>query len=118
MKLFKNPRAYENAHIFLWLLKDNAWCHDWQIFGMCMIVPTLLVQLHLAWKARSDVHEIFHAIAVACWITANAIWMTGEFFFNDTWRFPSEFFFGAGLLAMAFYYVSYYKDLPEENVHG
>lgn len=104
MKLFRSEREYENAHIFLWLLKDNAWCHLWAGFGMLMLVPTLAVQLHLTWRARHDIHEIFHAVAVACWISANGVWMTGELFFGDTWRGAAQWFFGAGVASMLLYY--------------
>ena len=83
LKIFQNERAYENAHVFLWLIKDTSWCHGWRVLGMAMILPTLTVQLHLTWNSRKDVHEVFHSIAVACWIIANAIWMTGEFFYQD-----------------------------------
>ena len=113
MKIFKNVREYENAHIFLWLLKDNSWCHEWKTFGMFMIVPTLLVQLHITWQNRKDIHEVFHNVAVACWIIANAIWMTGEFFYDDGWREYSELFFGAGLLAVAFYYAVHFRKQRE-----
>lgn len=107
--MIDKQRSYENFHIFLWLLKDNAWCRDWHWVGMCMIVPTLLVQLHLTWRARHDVHEVFHAIAVAMWIAANAIWMTGEFFFDDTWRPAAQWFFGGGLAMMFFYYAVHFR---------
>jgi len=109
LKIFRNERAYENAHVFLWLLKDTAWCHSWHWLGMSMIAPTLAVQLHLTWNTRKDVHEVFHSIAVACWISANAIWMTGEFFCGDGLRGPASWCFGAGVAAMAFYYAVYFR---------
>jgi hypothetical protein len=109
LKIFKNERAYENAHVFLWLLKDTGWCHGWRWLGMAMIVPTLGVQVHLTWNSRKEVHEIFHSIAVACWITANAIWMTGEFFYGDGLRDPASWFFGAGVGSMVLYYAVYFR---------
>jgi hypothetical protein len=104
MKLFKTHRDYENIHILFWLMKDNAWCHDWHWLGMMMIVPTLIIQIHLTWLARRDFHEIFHCIAVLFWICANAIWMTGEFFYDDNWRYGAQWFFGAGLVSVGAYY--------------
>lgn len=109
MKLFRTEREYENAHVFLWLLKDTSWCHSWRWFGMAMIIPTLAVQLHLTWKSRKDIHEVFHAIAVACWIAANGIWMTGEFFYGDSFRPAAEWFFGVGVACMAFYYAFLFR---------
>lgn len=115
MKLFRTQRDIENLHIFLWLMKDNAWCHDWHFVGMAFIMPTLAVQLYLTWLVRKDVHEIFHAVAVLFWITANGIWMTGEFFFNDTWRFAPECFFGAGLASVLFYYIVHFRKTATIN---
>ena len=115
MKLFRNERAYENAHIFLWLIKDTSWCHTWRWLGMLMIIPTLAVQLHLTWKSRKDIHEIYHNIAVACWITANATWMTGEFFFGDSWRDAAKWFFNAGIALMIYYYAVVFRKQPKET---
>jgi hypothetical protein len=109
MKILENKRDIENAHIFLWLMKDNSWCHDWHIFGMVMIFPTLAVQMYLTWGSRHDIHEVFHSIAVLLWIAANAIWMTGEFFYDDSCRPASEWFFGAGLASVAFYYAVHFR---------
>ena len=74
-----------------------------------MILPTLGVQVHLTWNSRRDVHEDFHSIAVACWITANAIWMTGEFFYEDSLRGLASWFFGTGVASMVFYYAVYFR---------
>jgi hypothetical protein len=76
---------------------------------MAMIIPTLGVQVHLTWNSRRDVHEIFHSVAVACWIAANAIWMTGEFFYRDGLRGPASWFFGTGVASMVFYYAVYFR---------
>lgn len=115
-KLFKSDRAYENAHVFLWLLKDSSWCHAWRWLGVCMIVPTLLVQIHLCWKSRKHIHEILHNVAVAFWISANATWMLGEFFFNDGWRGFAQYFFDAGIALMLYYYIFlFHKDKGDEH---
>lgn len=110
MKLFKNERAYENALVFLWLLKDTSWCHSWHFLGMAMIVPTLAVQIYLTWRSRYDEHEVFHSIAVACWIAANAIRMTDEFFRGDSWRPGALWLFSAGLVTMFFYYSVHFRN--------
>lgn len=109
MRIFKSEREYENFHVFLWLLKDTSWCHLWRSFGMFMLIPALLVQLHLTWKCRRDVHEVFHSVAVAFWILSNGIWMTGEFFYDDQWRGVASWFFGAGVSAMVFYYAFMFR---------
>lgn len=113
LKIFRTEREYENVHVFLWLLKDTSWCHLWAPMGMVMLVPTLAVQLHLTWRARRDVHEVFHAVAVACWIAANGVWMTGELFFNDGWRGAASWFFSAGVAAMVVYYAAFFRRGPQ-----
>jgi hypothetical protein len=104
MKLFKNDRAYENAHIFIWLIKDSSWVHNWHWLGMAMIIPTLFMQFHITWKNRDDISELTHNVAIALWICANATWMTSEFYFHDQYRFVAAWFFNLGLGLMITYY--------------
>ena len=110
--LFRNIREYENLHIALWLMKDMCWVMSFKIGGMIMIIPTLAVAIHLTWKSRKTISDLFHNIAVCLWITANAIWMTGEFFYNDGLRPYATVLFTAGLIIVAVYYFSY---LPKRN---
>lgn len=102
-----NPgiRKIENIHIGFWLLKDIGWIQDLHILGIIMVVPTLLIALWLTWHTRHDAGECAHGAAVVCWISANAIWMVGEFFFNDTTRPIASLFFGLGVLILAWYYI-------------
>lgn len=87
-----------------------------------MIIPTLFVALHIAYKSRKNIPDLFHNIAVCLWITANAIWMTGEFFFNDTFRPYATVFFVMGLIVVAFYYLVLFPKRPrgvtDEDVEG
>ena len=69
-----------------------------------MIVPTLFVAVHIAWRSRAHISDLFHNIAVCCWITANATWMTGEFFLNDSLRPFATVFFVIGLIVIGVYY--------------
>lgn len=69
-----------------------------------MIIPTFLASAHITWLSRKSTEDFFHNIAVTCWITANAIWMIGEFYFNDTLRPYAIVFFALGLLTVTFYY--------------
>ena len=110
--LFRNIREYENLHIALWLMKDMCWVMSFKIGGMIMIIPTLAVAIHLTWKSRKTISDLFHNIAVCLWITANAIWMTGEFFYNDGLRPYATVLFTAGLIIVAVYYFIY---LPKRN---
>ncbi len=110
---FKNIREYENLHIALWLMKDTCWVMSWKVVGMCMILPTLAVAMHLAWRSRKNISDLFHNIAVCCWITANATWMTGEFFYHDELRPYAMIFFSIGIVVVGFYYIVHF---PKRNV--
>lgn len=117
----KNIREYENLHIALWLIKDTCWAMTFRTAGMLMIVPTLFVALHIAWKSRNNISDLFHNIAICLWIAANATWMTGEFFYDDTTRPYAMAFFIAGLIVVAMYYLLHYfpqkaKTRQEESL--
>jgi hypothetical protein len=105
MSLFKTIRSSENFHIVLWLMKDLCWVMDFQLLGVVMITPTLGMAAWIAWRCRGDVSEFLHSLAVVFWITANSIWMIGEFFFDDHSRHFAAIFFVAGLLCVAWYYL-------------
>ncbi|UPT66212.1 MAG: hypothetical protein M0D57_17275 [Sphingobacteriales bacterium JAD_PAG50586_3] len=113
MQLLQNIRKYENFHIVLWLIKDTFWCMDFHVGGIIMLVPTFLAALHIIWLSRANRTDLFHNIAVGCWITANGIWMIGEFFFKDTLRPYAIVFFIIGLLTIAAYYLFFHKKEEE-----
>ncbi|MBK8226496.1 MAG: hypothetical protein IPK70_04910 [Flavobacteriales bacterium] len=102
--MFRDLRASENFHIVLWLLKDLCWVMVWKPLGLAMFIPTFLMAVHIAWRMRRDLGELLHCIAVVCWITANGIWMMGEFWFEDTKRHWAVPFFIAGILVVGWYY--------------
>jgi|SRR6185436_6181423 len=101
----KSIRGTENMHIAMWLLKDSCWVMDWKIAGICMIVPTLSLAFYITWKMRENKSELFHNLAVCSWIIANSIWMTGEFFYDDTLRPYATVFFAAGVFSVIYYYL-------------
>lgn len=98
-------RRTENLHILLWLLKDTCWVLDLQIFGLLMIVPTVLVAAWITVRSRFHRAELIHNLAVCLWLCANSIWMIGEFFFKDTTRPYAVVFFTGGLIVLSFHYV-------------
>lgn len=111
-EVYKIParfRRKENLHILLWLLKDICWALDLHIMGMIMIVPTLTVAITITWQTRKLTAELLHNLAVVLWISANCLWMTGEFYGWDegTWgsRRLALIPFSAGLCILAFYYL-------------
>jgi hypothetical protein len=107
-------RKFENFHIALWLVKDTCWVMDVHVLGMIMIVPTLALAFYITWKFRQNVCEMMHNSAVCMWITANSIWMTGEFFFNDSFRPYALVFFAAGLITIAWYYLFMLKPASQK----
>ena len=50
---------------------------------MFMILPTLSLAIYITWKNRAERAELFHNLAVCFWISANSIWMYGEFYLDD-----------------------------------
>ena len=102
---FKKIREYENLHILLWLLKDTCWVMDWKIPGLIMIIPTISVAIHITWLRRYVKSDRYHNLAICCWISANSIWMIGEFFYDDQLRKVAMFFFAAGLIMVTYYYM-------------
>lgn len=105
MKSTITVRAGENFHVVLWLMKDVAWIMGWKPLGIAMFVPTFLMAIWIAWRSRADLGELLHCLAVVCWITANGVWMIGEFWYEDTIRHLAVPFFVAGLLCVSWYYV-------------
>lgn len=101
----KNIRGKENMHIVMWLLKDTCWVMDWKTAGIFMILPTLGLAFYITWKMRKDKSELFHNLAVCNWIIANSIWMTGEFFYDDTLRPYATVFFASGVCSIIYYYL-------------
>lgn len=98
-------RIRENMHIALWLVKDLCWVLDLKSAGTIMIAPTLLMAAWIAWSFRDDANEFLHALAVVSWISANSIWMIGEFYFNDGARPVALLFFIIGIALVAWYYL-------------
>ncbi len=109
-------RKKENLHIVLWLLKDFGWIMNFQVLALVMAVPTLWLAGQLCWMTRGDKSELHHNVAVLCWITANVVWMSGEFFYNDGIRHLAAPFFVLGLLILAkFYLISYISTARKKD---
>lgn len=85
----------------------------WKEAGLIMIIPTVAVAIHITWLRRNVNSDLFHNLAVCFWISANSIWMIGEFFFDDQLRPVAILFFLAGLLTVFIYYVFI---LPRQNM--
>ena len=116
-------RKTENLHILLWLLKDACWALNFRVPGVIMIVPTLSVAILITWQTRHMRAELYHNLAVDFWITANCLWMVGEFFQWDEnlWHgYGLRQFalvpFSLGLGVLLYYYLFQKKAAPQQAV--
>lgn len=99
-----NLRKKENLHIVFWLVKDFAWLMNFKYLGLAMATPTVALSIWLTWKSFGNAADYFHNLAVTCWISANVIWMVGEFYFEDGTRNIALPFFITGFLFIGYYY--------------
>ncbi len=113
--LFEKFRKFENAHIFLWLVKDMCWVTISRAVGVAMILPILMLSLYITWIYRKKTSELIHNIAVCFWICANSIWMIGEFYYNDGLRPYAIVFFALGLLVITPYYAFIFVRFLRNN---
>jgi hypothetical protein len=85
---------------------------EWRLEGIFMIMPTVAAAFHITWLGRQNTANLFHNLAVSSWICGNAVWMIGEFFFNDSFRPFAKVLFGIGVVFLAVYY---FGVLPKER---
>lgn len=102
-------RWIENAHIFLWLIKDLCWALEFKPGGVFMVIPTVTVAFYITWKSRKVRSELFHNIAVCLWILANSTWMIGEFNGYEA-RPIAAVLFSLGLSIILVYYVLFFSS--------
>lgn len=113
--MLNDLRSSENFHIVLWLFKDLCWVMDLHLAGVIMVVPTVAMAVHIAWRCRHDLGELLHSLAVVFWILANSVWMIGEFFLNDGTRPLAVTLFVAGLFCVAWFYT---VELPRRRIRA
>ena len=101
----RNIDKKQNLHIVMWLFKDTCWALSFKWIGLFMIIPTLSVAFYIAFKTRNIKEDLFHNLAICSWIIANAVWMVGDFFFEDTLRPFATVFFLLGLFFVAYFYL-------------
>jgi hypothetical protein len=85
-----------------------SWALKFRMLGVAMFIPTLLLALLITWQTRNIRSELYHNLAVTCWIIANGFWMICEFYWEelDYLRYFTAIPFSIGLLFVAYYYVS------------
>ena len=117
LKMYSIPdrfRRIENLHIVFWLLKDISWAMLWKPVGLTMFIPTIAVAILITWQTRKLTSELYHNLAIVCWITANGYWMIVEFFWPqfDHLRYYAAIPFGIGIF---FIFIYYFVILPAEK---
>ena len=105
---YQSYRWIENGHILLWLIKDTCWSMEYRPGAIFMITPTIGVALYILWRARKSRVDLFHNVAVCMWITANSIWMLGEFYKHE-FRPIAAVLFTIGLTTLLIYYIFYFR---------
>lgn len=105
---YQSYRWIENGHILLWLIKDTCWAMEYRPGAMFMIAPTISVAFYILWRSRRSRVDIFHNVAVGLWISANSIWMTGEFYKIELRPYAAVLFL-TGLTTLLVYYLFYFK---------
>ncbi|MEP7372019.1 MAG: hypothetical protein ABI675_01445 [Chitinophagaceae bacterium] len=117
LKMYSIPdrfRRIENLHIVFWLLKDISWAMLWKPIGLAMFIPTIAVAILITLQTRKLASELYHNLAIVCWITANGYWMITEFFWSqfDYLRYYAAIPFGIGIFFILIYYL---VVLPREK---
>lgn len=114
-------RLLENLHLPFWLIKDLCWAMVWKPLGIMMIVPTVSLAVYLALRTRRNPKEFLPNLAIACWISANSIWMCDEFYALGI-KSNCILFFSAGLIAILIWLFRYFpgewKRSAEEEQHA
>jgi hypothetical protein len=83
--LFRSWREYENVHILFWIGKDCFWC--WYVNYMWVLfwIPTLFVAFDfclVSLRGKNMIIDHAHYISQLLWVSANAVWGLGEFWFS------------------------------------
>ena len=73
--------------------------------GIIMILPTVSVALYLTHKSRYT-RDLYINLAVSFWITANAFWMSCEFFGHVELKYYAGIPFALGMLSTVWFYLS------------
>jgi hypothetical protein len=76
--------------------------------GMIVAVPTLFMAVYLTVITARRTHHFLPNLAVLCWISANIIWMTGEFF-RLAFKPAALTLFIAGIIVISYYFVKFHK---------
>jgi hypothetical protein len=105
----RSLRSLENIHVPLWLIKDTCWMLGWKWLGTIMIVPTIGMAIYITYQSRKK-REFYLNIAICSWVSANAWWMSCEFFDLMTLKNIAAVPFLTGMLMVGYYYFLKYRQ--------
>lgn len=105
-------RKRENMHILFWLIKDISWAMEFKTAGIIMIIPTLFLAILITFQTKKNLSELYHNLAVICWLIANSYWMISEFLgFDNTYFYNTLTYkklaiipFLMGLILLIYFY--------------
>jgi hypothetical protein len=112
-------RILENLHLPFWLIKDACWAMALKPLALLMILPTVSLAIYLVIRTRKEIKDFLPNLSIACWITANSIWMCDEFYQLGIKDF-SLVFFCFGIISIAIwlwkYFPTEWKKSKEEEL--
>ena len=73
--------------------------------GVFMIAPTLGIAIYIMWRSRRHRAELFHNLAVVIWISANSLWMIGEFYGLELRPYAVMLFIAGAIAACRLLYI-------------
>lgn len=82
---FQSWREYENVHILFWIGKDCFWCWYIDYMWVLFFIPTLLIAFdfcYVSLRGKNMVIDHAHYVSQLLWVSANATWGAGEFWFS------------------------------------
>lgn len=88
----------EIIHIPLWLIKDLCWLFVWDVLGIIIAIPTIVVALIIVLISTEDKSKFYPNLSILFWITANSLWMIAEFY-NLNIKHYAAIPFSLGLLS-------------------
>lgn len=95
------------------MMEDSKWAIVYfLVWGKLNIGNFAKLEYRELVKCASD---LYHNLAITCWILGNGIWMVGEFYFEDTTRFLALPFFLLGLFFIVWYYLFVLDNLEKQK---
>ena len=95
------------------MMDDSKWAiMRFLVLGKLSVSNLACLDYRELVKGSSD---LYHNIAIACWILGNGTWMVGEFYFEDSIRYLAIPFFLLGLFFIVWYYLVVLSNLEKQK---